>query len=54
MSATPLDNDTGSAWNSKTRDMHRAIISLMEKLEVMDWSACGQPFPGNRPGSGFR
>jgi len=32
--------------SSKTRDMHRAIVSLMEELEAVDWynqraDACG-------------
>ena len=34
--------------SSKTRDMHRAIISLMEELEAVDWynqrvDACTDP-----------
>jgi hypothetical protein len=34
--------------SSKTRDMHRAIVSLMEELEAVDWynqraDACADP-----------
>ena len=34
--------------SSKTRDMHRAIVSLMEELEAVDWynqrvDACSDP-----------
>ena len=34
--------------NAKTRDMHRAIVSLMEELEAVDWynqraDACADP-----------
>jgi ferritin-like protein len=39
----PVDELTG-----KTRDMHRAIVSLMEELEAIDWynqrvDACDDP-----------
>ncbi|WP_151445925.1 encapsulin-associated ferritin-like protein [Lacisediminimonas profundi] len=39
----PLDKLSG-----KTRDMHRAIVSLMEELEAVDWynqrvDACSDP-----------
>ncbi|NCS64918.1 MAG: ferritin [Hydrogenophilales bacterium CG03_land_8_20_14_0_80_62_28] len=34
--------------SAETRDMHRAIVSLMEELEAVDWynqrvDACGDP-----------
>jgi ferritin-like protein len=34
--------------SNETRDMHRAIVSLMEELEAVDWynqrvDACGDP-----------
>ncbi len=34
--------------SAETRDMHRAIVSLMEELEAVDWynqrvDACGNP-----------
>ncbi len=34
--------------STETRDMHRAIVSLMEELEAVDWynqrvDACGDP-----------
>jgi ferritin-like protein len=34
--------------SEETRDMHRAIVSLMEELEAVDWynqraAACGNP-----------
>ncbi len=30
-------HETSSDLSEKTRDMHRAIVSLMEELEAVDW-----------------
>ncbi len=47
MSSTDLHEEP-KALSSKTRDMHRAISSLMEELEAVDWyqqrvDACDDP-----------
>ena len=41
-------HETDDKLSAATRDMHRAIVSLMEELEVVDWynqrcDACADP-----------
>jgi ferritin-like protein len=41
-------HETASDLSDETRDMHRAIVSLMEELEAIDWynqrvDACKDP-----------